>query len=228
MRAGKRQDFAEESLPDFYNRVRAYTEELCQPLEIEDYIPQPIVDVSPPKWNIAHTTWFFEEMILKRFVPDYKAFDLDFGFLFNSYYNTIGERTLRDHRGDLSRPTVKRVFDYRKYVDKKMLELLSGPAATDQGSGPLYELVVLGLNHEQQHQELFLTDLKYTLARNPLFPVYKDDFAPVETTENGIGGFIEIDEGIFGIGHSGSGFVLTTNLPGTRSFFTILRYATGS
>src|SRR5689334_10303969 len=104
----------------FYKKVRSHTEELCEPLEIEDYIPQPVVDVSPPRWNIAHTTWFFEEMILKRFVADYKVFDANFGFLFNSYYNSIGERTARDHRGDLSRPTVKRVFEYRKYVDDAM------------------------------------------------------------------------------------------------------------
>src|SRR2546430_5494699 len=90
----------------FYNDVRSYTERLCEPLEIEDYIPQPVVDVSPPKWNIAHTTWFFEEMVLKKYFSDYTIFDQDFGFLFNSYYNSIGQRTQRDHRS-LSRPTVK-------------------------------------------------------------------------------------------------------------------------
>src|SRR3954470_15908228 len=109
----------------FYRSVRTYTEKLCEPLEIEDYIPQPVVDVSPPRWNIAHTTWFFEEMVLKRFVPGYQVFDKDFGFLFNSYYNSIGERTARDQRGSLSRPTVKRVFEYRKFVDEQMIELLS-------------------------------------------------------------------------------------------------------
>ena len=112
------------SLAEFYSRVRKHTEELCEPLETEDYIPQPIVDVSPAKWNIAHTTWFFEEMILKKFVAGYEVFDPGFGFLFNSYYNSVGERTARDHRGDLSRPTVKRVFEYRRYVDEKMTELL--------------------------------------------------------------------------------------------------------
>src|ERR1051325_7627305 len=106
-------------LIEFYLSVRSYTEQLCKPLEIEDYIPQPIVDVSPPKWNIAHTTWFFEEMILKKHVPDYKVFDEQFGFLFNSYYNSVGERTKRDHRS-LSRPTVKQVFAFRKYVDEQM------------------------------------------------------------------------------------------------------------
>src|SRR3954469_14166304 len=148
----------------FYSRVRNYTEKLCQPLEIEDYIPQPVVDVSPPKWNIAHTTWFFEEMVLKKFVPGYKVFDKDFGFLFNSYYNSMGDRTERDHRS-LSRPTVKRVFEFRRHIDAKMLELLSGTVPDD-----LHELVTLGLNHEQQHQELFLIDLKLTLSENPLSP----------------------------------------------------------
>src|SRR2546423_13463851 len=88
-------------LREFYSTVRAYTESLCEPLEIEDYIPQPTDDISPVRWNIAHTTWFFEEMILKKFVRDYKVFDENFAFLFNSYYNSVGERTARDHRGDM-------------------------------------------------------------------------------------------------------------------------------
>src|SRR6478672_5811545 len=114
----------------FYRSARTYTEKLCEPLEIEDYIPQPVVDVSPPKWNIAHTTWFFEEMVLKKYVPSYKVFDENFGFLFNSYYNSIGERTARDHRS-LSRPTVKHVFAFRKHVDERMMELLSGNVALE-------------------------------------------------------------------------------------------------
>src|SRR6187399_2853962 len=112
-------------LVEFYLSVRNYTERLCEPLEIEDYIPQPVVDVSPPKWNIAHTTWFFEEMILKKYAENYKVFNPNFGFLFNSYYNSIGDRTRRDNRGDLSRPTVAEVFAYRKYVDAQMHEFLS-------------------------------------------------------------------------------------------------------
>src|SRR5258706_1452671 len=104
-----------KDLRAFYNDVRSFTEKLCEPLEIEDYIPQPIVDVSPPKWNIAHTTWFFEEMVLKKYARNYKVFDKHFGFLFNSYYESIGQRTQREHRGSLSRPTVKEVFAYRKH-----------------------------------------------------------------------------------------------------------------
>jgi len=198
--------FNEES-GQLYTSVRAYTQELCEPLEIEDYIPQPSAEVSPPKWNIAHTTWFYEEMILKKFVPDYKIFNENFGFLFNSYYNTIGERTSRDNRGDLSRPTVKDVFAYRKYVDEKMNEFLKGDLSEDAR-----ELVTLGLNHEQQHQELLLTDLKYTLSTNPLFPVYKDNFLPEEACETKVDGFVEFEGGIYEIGYSGDGFCFDNEL----------------
>ena len=184
MQAVSTEKYGDETLLEDYSRVRKATEHLCESLEIEDYIPQPIVDVSPAKWNIAHTTWFFEEMILKKFVTDYRVFDPDFGFLFNSYYNSIGDRTARDHRS-LSRPTVKHVFEYRKHVDEQMTRLIadSVPSVhsvvskagtterTEQhGKEELKNLLVLGLNHEQQHQELFITDLKYTFSVNPLFP----------------------------------------------------------
>ena len=196
-----------DALPELFKSVRARTLELCEPLEIEDYIPQPVIDVSPPKWNIAHTTWFFEEMILKRFAAGYEVFDPDFGFLFNSYYNTIGERTARDHRGDLSRPTVKKVFEYREYVDEKMLELL---AVND--SDELRELVILGCNHEQQHQELFLTDLKYTFSVNPLFPAYREGYVPEEQPDLGSPNFIEVPSGIYEIGFAGEGFCFDNEL----------------
>ena len=227
MKASLAQD---TDLKEFYRSVRLHTEKLCEPLEIEDYIPQPIVDVSPPKWNIAHTTWFFEEMILKKFMPDYQVFDEQFGFLFNSYYNSIGERTSRDHRGDLSRPTVKHVFEYRKYVDEKMLELLSGfsvssvPSVlsvvgelrttdyTENTETALKDSVILGLNHEQQHQELFLTDLKYTFSLNPLYPVYRDDFSLVEKADAGLGEFATVDAGEYEIGFSGEGFCFDNEL----------------
>jgi len=202
-------------LAELYSSVRAYTLRLCEPLEIEDYIPQPTVDVSPPKWNIAHTTWFFEEMILKKFAAGYQVFDEQFGFLFNSYYNSIGERTSRDHRGDLSRPTVKRVFEYRTYVDGAMIQLLSDWTANPQSeirNPQLKELVILGLNHEQQHQELFLTDLKYTFSLNPLFPVYREGYSPVEKSETGTAEFIRIEPGSYEIGFAGDGFCFDNEL----------------
>ena len=198
---------AAPTLRELYTQVRSHTETLCEPLETEDYIPQPIVDVSPPKWNIAHTTWFFEEMILKKFVPDYKVYNPDFGFLFNSYYNSIGERTLRDHRGDLSRPTVKEVFKFRKFVDEKMLAFLDEDIPAEAR-----ELMTLGLNHEQQHQELFITDLKYTFSVNPLFPVYKEDFALCERAESAAPGFVEIKGGMHEIGFEGDGFCFDNEL----------------
>jgi ergothioneine biosynthesis protein EgtB len=194
-------------LLQFFKDVRAHTEELCAPLETEDFIPQPTVDVSPPKWNIAHTTWFFEEMILKRFAENYKVFNPHFGFLFNSYYNSIGERTRRDNRGDLSRPTVAEVFEYRKYVAAQMGALL-----TQELSDEIKALVILGLNHEQQHQELFLTDFKYILSRNPFFPVYRENYALEEICEMPNANFAEINEGIYEIGFAGDGFCFDNEL----------------
>lgn len=207
MQAIHQQKSSAKDLQEYYASVRSYTEKLCEPLEIEDYIPQPSVDVSPPKWNIAHTTWFFEEMILTKFSAGYKVFDENFGFLFNSYYNSIGERTVRDNRGDLSRPTVSEVFSYRKHVDEKMHEFLSGELSED-----LRQLVILGLNHEQQHQELFITDLKYTLSRNPLFPVYNENFLPVDVVESNPVGFVEIESGVYDLGYSGEGFCFDNEL----------------
>jgi ergothioneine biosynthesis protein EgtB len=212
----------ERGLLEFYERVRAYTEDLCEPLEIEDYIPQPTVDVSPPKWNIAHTTWFFEEMILKKFVEGYREFDPQFCFLFNSYYNSVGKRTARDHRGDLSRPTVKRVFEYRRHVDDAIRRLLSEPGAVAAGfqssrspvaaATDLTPLVILGLNHEQQHQELFLTDLKYTFAQNPTYPIYRNDFSAEERTDDSEVGWTKVASGVYEIGHAGGGFCFDNEL----------------
>jgi ergothioneine biosynthesis protein EgtB len=195
---------SKENLEFFYFSVREYTEEICAPLEIEDYIPQPVVDVSPPKWNIAHTTWFFEEMILKQFGADYKEFNPEFGFLFNSYYNSLGNRTVRDNRGDLSRPTVKEVYQYRKYVDEKMCEFLR----QDLSPG-VRELVVLGLHHEQQHQELLISDLKFTFSCNPLFPVYNAKNIICEKGEiksDLKDKYVSVEAGIYEIGFQGEGF----------------------
>ena len=191
----------------FYKTVRSHTEFLCEPLETEDYIPQPTVDVSPARWNIAHTTWFFEEMVLKQHLAGYSPFDDNFGYLFNSYYNTIGDRTKRDDRGSLSRPTVERIFEYRKHVDAKMDGLLADPA------GPaLHDLIVLGLNHEQQHQELLITDLKYTFGRNPIFPVYREGHFPEEEIDTAVDGIIEVEGGIYEIGFAGDGFCFDNEL----------------
>src|SRR5699024_936355 len=145
--------------------TRRYSEYLCQPLAVEDYVVQPVDFVSPPKWHLAHTTWFFEAFVLAKYVEDYKLFDDKFGFLFNSYYESVGEKVLRANRGNLSRPTVHRILAYRDYVTSAMLEFLNRDL-----SDALQELIEIGINHEQQHQELLLTDIKYILGHNPLFP----------------------------------------------------------
>ncbi len=196
-----------------YAEVRAMTETLCEPLEIEDYIPQPIVDVSPAKWNIAHTTWFFEEFVLKRYADGYRLFDEHFGHLFNSYYNTVGNRTARDHRGDMSRPGVSRVFEYRKYVDKHMAAFFSH--TLPDGAR---DIITLGINHEQQHQELFVTDLKYTLSVNPLLPAYRPEYAPEEDVESGTAELVEIDGGVYEIGFAGDGFCFDNELARHKVF----------
>ncbi len=187
------------SIIDTYNHVRKRTEEICSLLNTEDYIPQPVSFVSPPKWHLAHSSWFFEEFILKKYLPDYTVFDEDFCFLFNSYYNTVGERTFRADRGNITRPTVAQVYEYRAYIDMHMQLLL-------QLKDPqVHELVELGLNHEQQHQELLITDLKFILSGNPLFPVY-DENINWENQQNISSGFMAFNEGLYEIGFDGDSF----------------------
>lgn len=186
---------------DSYLATRAYSEDICQPLETEDYVVQPIGEVSPPKWHLGHTTWFFETFILLPHLPNYQQFDAEYNFVFNSYYETIGARVIRTDRGNLSRPSVADIYRYRKFVDKYMIEFLDGGFLTDD----LLDIFVLGLNHEQQHQELLLTDIKYILGHNPLFPAYGStktsiNYAAAESR------YVKLDAGIYEIGYEGSGF----------------------
>jgi len=186
------------NLLEKYMAIRNHTEEICKPLKTEDYVVQPIVDVSPPKWHIGHTTWFFEEMILKKFFADYRQFNEDYCFLFNSYYESVGERVVRDMRGALSRPTVKDVYAYRKHVDENMAGFLQTDLSPD-----VRALVILGLNHEQQHQELLLTDIKYSFSVNPTFPVYKADDVICERGAIASNEFIQVPAGLYDIGYKG-------------------------
>ena len=191
--------------------VREQTVKLCEPLEIEDYIPQPVEFVSPTKWHIAHTTWFFEEMILAKFVEDYERFNEHFSFLFNSYYNSIGNRTIRSERGTLSRPTVKTIFEYRRYVNDAMQKVLDSIAGNSNAK-EIEDLTTLGINHEQQHQELLLTDLKYCLGMNPLDPVYDQAWDREDQKALGKCEFIKIDAGTYDIGFKGKGFCFDNEL----------------
>ena len=183
-----------------FQKTRAETESLCEPLETEDYIPQPVDFASPPKWHLSHSTWFFEEMILKKFLPDFQVFNPHFGFLFNSYYQTLGEKAIRTERGTITRPTVAEVYQYRKYVDQNIEKLVQNNSTPE-----LEELIVLGINHEQQHQELLITDLKHTFSYNPIYPVYKEGFN-LTAQENEEKGWLHVPEGIYQIGFEGEGF----------------------
>lgn len=187
------------TLLDKYHAVRQHTEEICSLLHTEDYIPQPVPFVSPPKWHLAHSTWFFEEFILTKHLPNYEVFNPDFCYLFNSYYNNVGDRTFRAERGAITRPGVAEVYEYRRYVDMHMDLVLQ------LKDDKIHNLVELGLNHEQQHQELLLTDTKYILSCNPTFPVY-DEANEWENKTNSTGGFITIPEGVYEIGSEGEGF----------------------
>ncbi|UYZ59587.1 ergothioneine biosynthesis protein EgtB [Hymenobacter latericus] len=161
---------AAATVAERYAAVRAQTEALCRPLLPEDTVVQPIIDVSPPKWHLAHTTWFFETFLLKEHLPGYRVYHPQYAYLFNSYYNSLGSRVNRADRGTLSRPPLADVYAYRAYVDEHMQQLLAPyPTVAD---APFAEVLELGLQHEQQHQELLVTDIKYILSTNPLAPSY--------------------------------------------------------
>ncbi len=191
-----------------YKAVRRYTEEICAPLKTEDYVVQPIVDVSPPKWHIGHTTWFFETFILKPNVENYIEYDPEYNFVFNSYYETAGARVIRTDRGNLSRPAVEEVYQFRKHVDAAMEEFLKKTPPKK-----LEDVITLGLNHEQQHQELLWTDIKYILGNNPLFPFYKIPSRGQENViESAESGFVNIGKGTFEIGYNGDDFCFDNEL----------------
>ena len=195
-----------DTLIDFFLETREHTEVICKPLEIEDYVVQPIIDVSPPKWHLGHTTWFFEEFILKNYDTTYQVFDEDFSFVFNSYYETVGKRVVRADRGNLSRPSVKKVYEYRSYVTQAMNKLLE--SNNDQ---TLLEVLEIGIHHEKQHQELLLTDIKYILGNNPLLPKYTDSFEEF-TIEKYPQNWISMSEGIYEIGHDSTDFCFDNEL----------------
>lgn len=203
---------ATNTILDFFLETRHTTETICKPLEIEDYVVQPIVDVSPPKWHLGHSTWFFEEFILKSFKDNYECFNDSYGFVFNSYYESFGKRVVRTNRGNLSRPTVNDIYKYRHYITKQMELLLQ-----DNDSEELIELVEIGIHHEKQHQELLITDIKYILGNNPLLPKYNDTFTE-HTAENHNREWLSVNEGLYNIGHNSKDFCYDNELGRHRVF----------
>jgi len=189
-----------------YSRVREQSEQLSGLLTVEDCMVQSMPEASPVKWHLAHSTWFFETFILSPHVKGYKSYDPDHKFLFNSYYTAVGERPLKQLRGTFSRPGMAEILDYRRHVDGAMLKLLEHPSAK------IGELATLGLNHEQQHQELIVTDAKHALWSNPLRPAMRPKNAASEGVADALG-WIEREGGIESIGHSGDGFCFDNELP---------------
>ena len=193
-------------LLDEFFKVRVWTEKLTEPLETEDFVVQPIQDVSPPKWHLAHSTWFFETFILKPFAKEYREFHPDYNYLFNSYYNHVGERSQRNERGFLSRPTVAEILKYRQHVTEAMgifwKELREHPQSAE-----VMKRLELGIQHEQQHQELLMTDIKYILGHQYLRPAYLEEEAPDTgwKAEKDLE-WNKIPEGMYTIGHEGRDF----------------------
>ena len=187
---------------DLFARTRARTEALAAPLSPEDTMLQSMEDASPAKWHLAHTTWFFEEFILRKRVPEYTSPDDRFAFLFNSYYTQAGPRHARDKRGLVSRPGGEAVRDYRAHVEDSLATLL---AQRRDDADDIAALVELGCHHEMQHQELLVTDLLHGLSFNPLLPVYKEP-RPLEVTSETPLSWTRHDGGLVKIGHEGGGF----------------------
>jgi ergothioneine biosynthesis protein EgtB len=199
---------AAANLSNEFGRIRGRSMELAAPLSAEDACVQSMPDASPAKWHLAHTTWFFETFVLERFENGFRPFQPEFRVLFNSYYNNVGDKHPRPQRGVLTRPALAQIHDYRRDVDARMQRLLEAGAVR----ASLRELVVLGLNHEQQHQELLLTDVKHLLSLNPLAPAYRAQSAhpappgaPLE--------WIDFAGGVGAIGHRGTGFAFDNESP---------------
>ncbi len=194
------------SLRTRYTQIRQQSEQLCAPLATEDYVVQPSPDVSPPKWHLGHTTWFFENFLLVPYLKDYTVFNPKYPFFFNSYYESQGPRVHRSHRGNMTRPSVEDIYKFRKYVDQHLLELIEQIETSDESWATEARFTLeVGLQHEQQHQELLVTDIKYILGNNPLFPVY-DPREPSRAELIRLAKWIEMDAGLYTIGHLGDDF----------------------
>jgi ergothioneine biosynthesis protein EgtB len=213
-------DLDADTLHRRYERIRGRTLALAEPLAPEDMVVQSMPDVSPTKWHLAHVTWFFERFVLKSHLPGYRELEPRYDYLFNSYYYTAGQMHTRARRGLLSRPTVAEVLAYRRHVDEAMSRLLAGANAD------VRFLVTLGLHHEQQHQELMLTDIKHVLAQNPLRPAYRDDAASPGPEAAGSLGWQRFPGGVAEIGAAGDGFCYDNETPRHRVWLEDFELAT--
>ncbi len=215
---------SDAALIERFKTVRARSEELCAPLEIEDYCIQAMPDVSPPKWHLAHVTWFFEMFVLVPFARQYRVMHGDYAHLFNSYYETAGTFFPRLQRGMLSRPTVTEVYRYRSHVDAELLELLANPP--EQHAADIRQRLQLGIEHEIQHQELLLMDTCYNFSINPLLPAYHDIVIPAPEKPAPAMGWREFTGGIVEIGHDGKDFSYDNECPRHQVLLQDFRFGT--
>lgn len=213
--SGRSRVAARDEIIKRYAATRGQTEDLCRPLVTEDYVMQTSPDVSPPNWHLGHTTWFFEQVILQAYLKNYKPHHPLFSYVFNSYYESFGPRNERSRRGFLSRPTVQEVYDFRSAIDRAMGDLMetAGEAQWPDIAG----LIELGLNHEQQHQELLLMDILHIFAFNPLRPVYHTSARPASLAA-APPQFQEFRGGMTEIGHAGGGFGYDNEFPRHRVY----------
>jgi ergothioneine biosynthesis protein EgtB len=200
-----------------FHEVRRQTEYLCEPLEIEDYVIQSMLETSPPKWHLAHVSWFFETFLLKPYLAGYEAFHPRYEYLFNSYYEQLDCGFWpRPQRGLLARPTVAEVYAYRAHVDRSMERLIHGCASDDWPT--VRARLEIGCNHEQQHQELLITDVKHSFAINPLRPVYRAHAKEAPRASPAPLSFSSFEGGVVEIGADGSGFAYDNELPRHRTW----------
>ena len=209
---------APNPLAQHFLQTRRFTDRLVEPLSAEDCMVQSMDDVSPTRWHLAHTTWFFETFALKE-EPGYEVFDETFNYLFNSYYNTIGAQFPRPRRGVLSRPGLEEIKRYREYVDAQVIERLASPKYAER----MRDIIEVGIHHEQQHQELILTDIKHVLACNPLFPAYRSD--PFDRAEKPEQEWLSISAGNYDVGYEGEGFAYDNESPRHRVYLNDFRIA---
>ncbi len=212
------------NLLERFRRVRKFSERLCATLEPEDYVVQSMPDVSPTKWHLAHTSWFFETFILKVWQPEYQPEVPEYAYLFNSYYNAAGDMHRRDLRGLISRPTVKEAYRFRRSVNEHVQELLE--SADEELIEQIEPVFTIGLHHEQQHQELLVTDIKHVFAQNPLHPIYRERQDKAENKPIAPCAFVDFKETIVEIGHDGSGFSYDNEGPRHRALIPAFSLAT--
>lgn len=208
-----------------FSQVRQQSLTLCQDLEPEDFNLQAMASTSPLKWHLAHTSWFFETFILKLYADNYQAFDPAYEYLFNSYYNGVGAQFPRAQRGLLSRPSLSSVFAYRQHIDRAISQLLDDIASNTSSAEEIATRLELGLQHEQQHQELMLTDLKYCFAQNPLNPVYSTQPLPSQARAEKLQ-FIDFKPALIEVGAQADGFCFDNELPRHKVYLSPFSFAT--